>query len=81
MAIFATIPKDEAEPLVAAAPKAASPKFKVTAAAICLACAVAGYQAPSETEKFCIGGTEGSVKDSKLVFSDKCSTGYKVKIV
>ncbi len=47
MASYSTIPKDEAEPLVAAAPKAASPKFKVTAAALCLACAVAGYQAPS----------------------------------
>ena len=34
-----------------------------------------------KTEKFCIGGTEGSLKDGKLVFSDKCSTGYKVKIV
>ena len=34
-----------------------------------------------KTEKLCIGGTEGSLKDGKLVFSDKCSTGYKVKIV
>ena len=34
-----------------------------------------------KTEKFCIGGTEGSLKDGKLVFSDKCSTEYKVKIV
>ena len=42
MASYSTIPKDEAEPLVAAAPKAASPKFKVTAAALCIACAVAG---------------------------------------
>ena len=43
MAPYSTIPKDEAEPLVAAAPKAASPKFKAAALAICLASAVAGY--------------------------------------
>ena len=47
MATYATIPKDEAEPLVAAAPKAASPKFKAAALALCLASAVAGYQAPT----------------------------------
>jgi hypothetical protein len=46
MAAYATIPKDEAEPLVAAAPKSASPKFKAAALALCLASAVAGYQAP-----------------------------------
>ena len=30
---------------------------------------------------FCIGGTEGSPKDGKLVYSDQCRTGYKVKLV
>jgi hypothetical protein len=35
MATYATIPKDEAEPLVSAAPKAASPKFKAAALAKC----------------------------------------------
>ena len=46
MASYETVPK-EAEPLVAAAPKAASPKFKAAALAICLFSAVAGYQAPA----------------------------------
>ena len=40
MATYATIPKDEAEPLVAAAPKT-SPKFKAAALAICLTSLVA----------------------------------------
>ena len=59
MASYSTIPKDEAEPLVAAAPKAASPKFKVTAAALCIACAVAGYNAPAAVGKFLSFGATG----------------------
>ena len=40
MATYSTIPKDESEPLVAAAPKSASPKFKAAALMLCLASAV-----------------------------------------
>ena len=59
MAPYATIPKDEAEPLVAAAPKAASPKFKAAALAICLTSAVAGYQAPSAAKSLSGKSYEG----------------------
>ena len=52
MASYSTIPKDEAEPLVAAAPKAASPKFKAAALALCIASAVAGYQAAPAAAKY-----------------------------
>ena len=58
MAGYETIPK-ETEPLVAAAPKSASPKFKITAAALCLACAVAGYHAPAAV-RYLAFSTEGN---------------------
>ena len=32
-----------------------------------------------KTEKFCIGGTDYSLKDGKHVFSDTCNTEYTVK--
>ena len=60
MASYSTIPKDEAEPLVAAAPKAASPKFKATALAICLFSAVAGDQAPKAIKYLSFGATGGN---------------------
>ena len=33
------------------------------------------------TNNLCIGSTNGPVKDNKHVYSDQCSTGYKVKLV
>ena len=60
MTSYETIPK-EAEPLVAAAPKSASPKFKAAALAICLCSAVAGYQAPAAI-KFLHLSTQGNGK-------------------
>ena len=59
MASYSTIPKDEAEPLVSAAPKAASPKFKAAALALCLASAVAGYHAPAAIKYLSFGATGG----------------------
>lgn len=58
MASYETIPK-ETEPLVSAAPKAASPKFKAAALAICLTAAVAGYAAPSAI-KYLAFSTQGN---------------------
>ena len=33
------------------------------------------------TNNLCIGSTKGSVSNNKPVYSDQCSTGYKVKLV
>ena len=55
---YETIPK-EAEPLVAAAPKSASPKFKAAALVLCLASAVAGYHAPAAFKYLSFGATGG----------------------
>ena len=59
MASYSTIPKDEADPLVAAAPKSASPKFKAAALMLCLASAVAGYHAPAAFKYLSFGATGG----------------------
>ena len=60
MATYATIPKDEADPLVATPPKAASPKFKAAALMLCLASAVAGYHAPAAFKYLSFGATGGN---------------------
>ena len=48
---------------------------------IVLVCVEINKCAGCTRQFFTIGETEGSPKDGKLVFSDKCRTGYKVKLV
>ena len=93
MATYSTIPKDEAEPLVAAAPKAASPKFKWidNKGGQRQQIIIPGYGASSGkytgyldyvlTQKLCIGPPTGKLNNNKgvAVKSDQCRTKYTVK--